>query len=157
MRIGICGAAALFFVLASSVASARDIPAAGLTVEDVVSWLQGVGYPAQIVTANNGTRHVDSTVLGLKFSVYLDDCNGDHCGSIQFAAGFATHGSFNTARLNEWNRNNRWARGFYDDVNDPWIEMDCDMTPGGTYELLNDELATWKKVVDKFTSMYSLK
>jgi hypothetical protein len=115
------------------------------------------GYPAQVVTDSNGKKHVDSYVNGVKFGVYMFDCNGDNCGSIQFAAGFATHGGFNISRMNEWNHDNRWARGYYDDVNDPWCEMDVDLTPGGTYELLNDEFTTWKKVIDGFTTLYNLK
>ncbi len=30
-------------------------------------------------------------------------------------------------------------RAYVDKVNDPWLEYDVDLTPGGSYELLKDE------------------
>lgn len=157
MRIAFVGAAALFFMLGSSVASARDIPADGLAIGDVVAWLQGVGYSAQLEASSDGTQHVVSSTGGVKFEVYLFDCKEGHCGSLQFSSGFATHGKFDTTRMNEWNSTKRWGRGYFDKVNDPWVEMDCDLTPGGTYELLGDELATWNTALADFVAMYSLK
>jgi Putative bacterial sensory transduction regulator len=59
--------------------------------------------------------------------------------------------------MNEWNRDKRWCRGYFDRVSDPWVEEDVDLTPGGTYELLNDSFATFRHCVDDFTSMYGLK
>lgn len=153
----IAGAVALALALMSAAAAAaKDIPAGGFTVADVAAWLQDQGYRAQIVTDKDGTKHVSSATSGVDFGVYLYDCKGERCGSIQFAAGWATHGSFDTARMNEWNRRNRWARGYYDDAKDPWLEYDIDLTPGGTYELLNDELATWNTSVTNFVKLYSL-
>ena len=58
--------------------------------------------------------------------------------------------------MNEWNRDNRWARGYYDSVNDPWVEYDVDLTPGGTYELLDDEFATWRSTLTRFMTHYGL-
>ncbi len=156
MRFGTIGAAALACALASGSAAARDLPPGGLTINDVVVWLQSSGYKATIVNDENGKSHVSSASGGVDFGVYMFDCKDDRCGSIQFAAGFAEHGKFDTSRMNEWNRDNRWARGYFDSVNDPWVEYDVDLTPGGTYELLNDELATWTSTLDRFIKHYGL-
>jgi hypothetical protein len=156
MRAGIGSAAALIFLLVAGAASARDIPSGGLTREEVVTWLQGAGYQAQIVTDSAGKVFVSSAWGGHNFGVYMFDCNADRCGSIQFSAGFATHGKFDTSRMNEWNRDTRWARGYFDSTNDPWVEYDIDLTPSGTYELLNDELATWHTALDRFVKHYGL-
>jgi Putative bacterial sensory transduction regulator len=151
-------AAALVLALAPGAASARDIPSGGFTVDDIVAWLQAGGYKAQIVPGDSGgSPHVSSGAGGTNFGVYLFDCKGGRCGSIQFSTGFSTHGAFDTSKMNQWNRDNRWARGYFDSVSDPWIEMDIDLTPGGTYELLDDELATWEGSLKRFTDLYSLK
>lgn len=157
MRNAIVGAVALAFILFSDMASARDLPAGGFTIGDVVTWLQGHGYKAEVVTGSDGKQHVSSASNGINFGVYMFDCEaGDRCGSIQFSAGFATHGKFDTSRMNEWNRDKRWCRGYFDKENDPWVEYDIDLTPGGTYELLDDQFATWKKMLDLFAKMYDL-
>jgi hypothetical protein len=156
LKLLAAGAAALLLSAAPGAASARDIPSSGLTIEDVVAWLQDAGYKAEIVQDSNG-QHVSSSESGTKFGVYMFDCKGERCGSIQFAAGFSTHGSFDISKMNKWNREKRWARGYYDSVNDPWVEMDVDLTPGGTYELLDDNFATWKTSLAGFTAMYGLR
>ena len=156
MRIRIAGIVAMILLLASGVASARDIPAVGFTIDDVVTWLQSSGHSTQVNTASDGKRHVTTSSGGVTWSVYMFDCKEDRCGSIQFAAGFATHGKFDISRMNEWNTKQRWGRGYYDSTNDPWVEMDVDITPGGTYELLDDELLTWNTTLANFVKMYSL-
>ncbi len=156
MRAGIVGAAALALILTSSAALARDIPAGGFTTGDIIAWLHSKGYPAELTTGSGGLPHVRSNLGDVTFGVYLFDCKADRCGSIQFSAGFATHGKFDISRINEWNRDHRWARGYFDSVNDPWIEYDIDLTPGGTYELLDDEFVTWNTMVDRFTKLYGL-
>jgi|HubBroStandDraft_1064217.scaffolds.fasta_scaffold211961_2 hypothetical protein len=150
-------AIAAALALAPGVVSAADLPSDGLTINEVVGWLKGAGYGAEIVPDDNGAQHVRTSVGGANFGVYMFDCKDGRCGSIQFAAGFSTHGGFDISRMNQWNRDNRWARGYYDSVNDPWVEMDVDLTPGGTYELLNDELATWNNSLKRFMSLYALK
>jgi Putative bacterial sensory transduction regulator len=156
-RAGRASGFALALALISGAAAARDLPAEGFTLDDVVAWLQSVGYKTQKATSADGSAHVmTATSSGIKFGVYMFDCKGERCGSFQFSAGFATHGSFNTARMNDWNRDNRWARGYFDKINDPWVEMDVDLTPGGTYELLNDELETWQHTVVNFAKVYGL-
>lgn len=156
MRFCISIGIALAVTLASGAAQARDIPTGGFTIDDVVAWLQGSGYKAQIVQGSDGKSHVATASGGVNFGVYMFDCKSDRCGSIQFSAGFATHGKFEVSKMNEWNRDNRWARGYFDNTNDPWVEYDIDLTPGGSYELLNDELATWNSTLGRFVSKYSL-
>ncbi len=156
MRFGAMGAAALVFTLVCGAASARDLPAGGFTVNDVAQWLQSKGYKAQLVTGSDGAVHVASASGGYDFGVYMFDCKGDRCGSMQFSAGFTTHGKFDTSRMNEWNRDTRWARGYFDKENDPWVEYDIDLTPGGTYELLDDEFATWNNMIVRFVKQYDL-
>jgi len=150
-------AAALAFGFASTaIAQARSIPDDGVTLEEVAAWLSDQGQAAKITDDGNGHKIVSSSVGGVKFGVYMFDCNGDKCGSIQFAAGWPANGKIPVTRVNDWNRTKRWARAYLDTSNGIWLEADVDLTPGGTYELLNDNFATWKKTVDGFKEFFKL-
>jgi hypothetical protein len=138
-------------------APTHAIPGGGLTLEDVVAWLQSAGYAAKVVTAESGKRHIVSNTMGTPFNVFMGDCNGERCASLNFAAGFSTGGKFDILQINDWNNNNRWCRAYYDSVNDPWLETDIDLSPGGTYESLNDQFATWNTVLGRFIAKYSLR
>lgn len=138
-------------------APTHAIPDGGLTIEEIVAWLQSAGYVAKVVTAENGKRHIVSNTQGTPFNVFMGDCKGERCASIELAAGFSTGGKFDFTQLNDWNNNNRWCRSYYDDVKDPWLEMDIDLSPGGTYESLNDQFAAWNNTLGRFIHQYSLK
>ena len=147
----------LVLMFLPTLALAEDIPSGGLTMEEVVTWLQSQNYTTQIVPDTDGTKHLRIFYKGFKIGVYTFDCSSDRCGSLQFSAGWAMNGRFDVSRMNEWNRGKRWCRGYFDRENDPWVEEDVDLTPGGTYELLNDSFAIFRHCVDDFTSMYGLK
>jgi hypothetical protein len=140
----------IVFALCSSAASARDLPPGGMTIDDVVSWLQDAGYGAEIRTDSTGDRNVYSSANGNNFHIYLYDCKSGRCGSFQFSSGYDTNGAHNAVEINTWNRNNRWVRAYVDQVNDPWVRYDIDLTPGGTYELLNDEFSIWRVALGNF-------
>jgi Putative bacterial sensory transduction regulator len=136
---------ALALALAPAIAIAADLPDGGMTIDDVVSWLQGAGYPANIMTENDGSKTVVSSSDGSQFHIQMYDCNGGpRCASLEFYAGFNTHGAWNAEKMNDWNSKKRWTRAYVDNTNDPWVEMDVDLSPGGTYEILNDEFAIWR-------------
>ncbi len=151
MRFGLAACAVVTAMATVSVSAvAHDLPKGGMTLEDVVSWLQGAGYQAKVVTDKEGKKTVDSAADGTAFHVGFYDCQDQRCGSIQFYVGFETKGALDAKRMNAWNSSKRWARGYVDQTNDPWVEMDVDLTPGGTYELLNDEFATWRSTLATF-------
>lgn len=127
-------------------------------MNDVVVWLQSFGYQAQIVSGSDGSQHVSTYYEGSKLGVYMFDCKGadSTCGSLQFSMGWATHGKFDTSQMNLWNRDKRWCRGYFDTTNDPWVEMDVDLTPGASYETLTDQLKVFQQCVDLFRKMYQL-
>ncbi len=137
-----------------SAAAAREIPSAGLTAQEVVAWLQAGGYRASLETDKDGAQHVASGAEGYSFDLYLLDCKAGRCGSLQFAAGFNLDAPPATDRINEWNREHRWARAYLAKDKSLWAEYDIDIAPGGTYELLDDELSTWAKVLSAFGAMF---
>jgi len=148
-------AALLMVVFATAMAQARDLPEKGVTFDDMATWLRAQGSDAKVTTDSLGNKIVASDGGG--FNIYLFDCDSDRCGSVQFAAGFRTDGKIRLDRVNEWNRDKRWARAYLDKSKNLWVEADFDLVPGGTYELLNDELATWKKVLENFRGFFAVK
>lgn len=111
--------------LAPALAAAKDLPAGGMTIEDVISWLQDAGYQAKVITNTDASRTITSAAEGSAFHIDLHDCNGDtRCASRELFTGFDTHGAFNTEKMSEWNSRNRWVRASVDNTDDPWIEMD---------------------------------
>jgi Putative bacterial sensory transduction regulator len=149
----VAGATALALLFGSAGAIAKDIPATGVTIDEVVAWLQGGGYKAQIQTTSDGDRNVESASNGVDFHVFLYDCKNARCGSLQFSYGLDTKGAWTADKLNAWNRDNRWTKAYVDKVNDPWLEYDVDLTPGGTYELLDDEFLTWRNALNDFCKL----
>jgi hypothetical protein len=131
-------------------AMAKDLPAGGMTLEEIAGWLQAKGLTADIETSASGVRSLSSAADSGKFHINTYDCKDNRCGSLQFSQGFDTKGKFGPDAMNAWNRENRWARAYADKVNDPWIEYDVDLTPGGSYELLDDQFAIWRDVLGRF-------
>ncbi len=139
-----------------STAPLHPIPAGGFTTEDAVAWLQSAGYAAKVVIGDSGKPHVSSSTQGFPFHVFMHDGQGDRYASIRIAVGFATHGKFDISQMNAWNVGARWCRGYYDSVNDPWLEMDIDLYPGGTYESLNDQFGAWNVTLNSFIKKFGL-
>ena len=137
-------------------ASIRPIPDGGLTVEEVATWLEGEGYTVKIVTGESGNRHILTNTQGSPLNIFFGDCKGERCASLELAAGFSTGGKFDVSQINAWNYDNRWCRAYYDDVRNPWLRMNIDLSPGGTYEALNDRFATWNRTLGRFTDKYGL-
>src|SRR5579863_10531082 len=126
--------AAVAVALYASAAPAKDLPDKGLSIEQVASWLQGEGYKAEMQKRSDGTPNIASSSDGQTFHIYMYDCKDDVCASLQFSEGFDTKGTFNGDKINDWNKSNRWARAYVDKDNDPWIEYDVDLAPGGRSE-----------------------
>ena len=134
----------------------HEIPEGGLTIEEVAAWLEGEGYAVKFITGDSGKRHIETNTQGFPLNIVPGDCNGERCASLEFGSGFATHGKFDVSQLNSWNYDNRWCRAFYDSENDPWLKMNIDLWPGGTYESLKDRFATWNRTLGRFIAKYSL-
>jgi hypothetical protein len=77
----------LVLMFLPTITLAEDIPTGGLTMDEVVTWLQSQSYTTQIVPDSDGTKHVRIFYKGLKLGVYTYDCSGDRCGSFSSAPG----------------------------------------------------------------------
>jgi hypothetical protein len=157
MRAGLLGVAALGWALMAGAAGAStEIPSGGLTFPEIETWLKGKGYAPETITDKEGKAHYRIMIDGLKYGIYVYDCKDGRCASLQFSVGWATKGKFDVSKMNDWNKGKRWCRGYYDTDNDPWVERDTDLSPGGTFELLDDELGIFRGCVERFVKLYNL-
>jgi Putative bacterial sensory transduction regulator/zinc-ribbon domain len=138
-------------------ASLHAIPDGGLTMEEVVAWLQSGGYAAKVVAAADGKRHIISNSHGTPFDIFTPGCLSGRCASIELVVAFSCKGRFDVSQLNAWNSEVPWCKAYYDSVNDPSLDMDIALSPGGTYESLNDQFMTWNTVLGRFIAKYDLR
>jgi len=139
--------------LAASAALAEPVPDGGMTAAEVAKVLQDQGYRAEITTDSAGDPLIESGVDGTHFSVYFYGCAGEEeprCNAIQFMAAFDLEDGTSFERINLWNREHRFGRGYLDDENDPFVEMDLDVEYGFTTEALANNLDTWSAVLPGF-------
>jgi hypothetical protein len=141
----------------AAAALTHPIPDGGLTLEEVIAWLQSGGYAAKVVTREDGKRHIESWSQGTLFNIFTPGCQSGRCGSLELVFAFSSKGKFDVSRLNEWNSDVPWGKAYYDTVNDPCLDMDISLSPGGTFESLNDQFATWNNVLSTFISKYNLR
>jgi hypothetical protein len=135
----------------SSTAPTGPIPGAGLSADDIAKWLQSEGYKAQISTNSDGSKTVNSATGGTNFNVDMYDCHSKPtCTAIQFNVGFDTKGAWNATKMNDYNSSKRWVRAYVDDKDDPWLEEDIDLIPGGTWESLDDQFGIWRQMLGDF-------
>ena len=150
MKTILCAAILLGGTLVAGAAAAKDIPDGGLTLDETVAWLKDGGFGAEVQTASDGAKSIAVTGEGEDFHVYMEDCKTDRCGSLELSAGFDTKGAFTADKINEFASSNRWVRVYVDKTHDPWVEYDIDLTPGGTFEQLHDEMGVWLQGLGDF-------
>jgi hypothetical protein len=67
-------------------------------------------------------------------SLFLVDCKGGRCGSLQLFAGFSMRNPPTLQRINAWNQEKRFSRAYLDKDGDPVLESDLRLTDGVTRE-----------------------
>ena len=151
MKTAIALAALVGGLMVASAAGAYQIKDGGITAEEVAAVMQSKGYQASLGKDADGDPRITSSADGGKFYVYFYGChNGPRCNAIQFEAAFALPGHFTYAKINDWNRHNRFGRAYLDDEMDPYVEMDLDVEHGFLTEGLANNLDTWAAVLPRF-------
>ncbi len=135
----------------------HPIPDGGLALEEVIAWLQSGGYAAKVVTREDGKRHIESWSQGTLFNIFTPGCQSGRCASLELVFAFSSKGKFDVSRLNEWNSDVPWGKAYGDEVNDPCLDMDIALSPGGTFESLNDQFGTWNNILSNFIAKYNLR
>lgn len=120
----------------------------------VMAQMQTAGYVVERGVDDLGDPLIASKVSRSPFSVLFYGCvSGQDCTSIQFALGYDLETPLTAARVNDWNRQNRFGRVFIDDEGDPFLRMDAVMAVDGmgpvSFAL---QLDFWRLLVEEFES-----
>ncbi|KIC12435.1 hypothetical protein RA19_02060 [Leisingera sp. ANG-M1] len=116
----IAAAAALVMPVA---AAAQNVVAK--TGDSVANFFKDEGAQVEVTTDSVGDPNLKVEYYGNDFSVYYYGCdNNTNCDAIQFFSGYQTDGGVRISKINEWNRENRFARGYISEEGSARIEMD---------------------------------
>ncbi|WP_259971523.1 YbjN domain-containing protein [Leisingera caerulea] len=104
-------------------AAAQNVVAT--TGDSVADFFKDEGATVELTTDSVGDPNVKVEYYGNDFSVYYYGCdNNTNCNAIQFFSGYQTDGSVRLAKINEWNNENRFARGYISEEGSARIEID---------------------------------
>jgi hypothetical protein len=146
----------------ASAAPGGAITTGGLTANELADWLRSAGYSAVVKPdpTTAGDQIISTRLDGQDVDIYLYDCNGDgdarRCTSMQYAAGWAPSSSYGVDKANAWNRTHRYIKAYLTAGNSLYGEYDLDLSPGGTYDMLNDTLANWRSTAGDFKTYFGL-
>jgi hypothetical protein len=155
-------AVAIMVLGASAPALASPLPQGGMTARELATWLNAAGFPAEVKpdTTTPGDQIASTKLDGVAVDIYLYDCSGvgdaRRCTSMQYAAGWAPASTYSLDRTNEWNRTHRYIKAYLTKGNSLYGEYDLDLSPGGTFEMLNDTLANWRRNAGDFKTFFGL-
>lgn len=115
-------------LLATPVAEAAS--GDSISPEEVTSALRGIEATEITVSRDSaGDPIVVAIVEDTQFQVLMYGCGeDDRCKSIQFRSGYDLDEAMSLDAVNEWNTVMRYGKVWLDDVGDPFIELDLDMT-----------------------------
>lgn len=149
-------ALSLVAAIAATPALAKPVPAGGVTRQEVADWLVRNDMPAQIHDNGNGAVIVSSVTDGIKFDLYFYGCEAERCVSIQYAAGWSEATGVTVDDVNTWNTKNRYLRAYLSNGSNVWGEYDVDVSPGGSWEQIDESLRTFKAMVVEFKDTLGL-
>lgn len=114
--------------------------------------VESQGWPATVVAKEGDDPYIESNRGGLKFLVLFMNCNeGKQCKTLQYYMGFSDAKDISLERLNQWNKDKRFARAYKDDAGDPVLEMDVDLDFAGIpRENVGETFNTWASLMDSF-------
>lgn len=143
------GLATAVMIASASVASA-DITAKNANV--VMKAMQSFGLVATMGEDSQGDPKISSRISDTKYSVYFYGCeDNDNCNSILIKAGYDLNNGISASKVNEWNREKRFAKAYIDDDGDPFLEMDVNLDYDGVGEKnFEDTLDWWRISVEDF-------
>jgi hypothetical protein len=144
--------AAMMTVLAMLAATPAMATVSAAEPDSVVKALIKMGYKAELTKGDDGTPSIESASSGTTFIIFFLGCtNGKGCATLQFFTGFSKPANASLLAMNQWNKENRFGRGYLADNGSARLEMDVDLDDGGMSDaLFEDNVQFWLAVMGKF-------
>jgi hypothetical protein len=153
-------AAVLGLALSAAPALAQDLPKDGMTAGEIAAWLKRSGDAAAVApdTTTPGDQIVSTVIDGVDVDIYLYQCAGEgdarRCRSIQYATGWSPRAGLTVERANAWNASNRYIKAYITAKGSLYGEYDLDVSPGGTFAMLDDSLDNWRGMLTEFKKFF---
>jgi hypothetical protein len=122
------------------------------TGDSLARFFENEGIDVEVTTDNTGDPKLRVKYYGNEFSIYYYGCRDNtNCDAIQFFSGYKNEGSVRMSKINEWNTENRFARGYISEAGSARIEHDVYLGKNG---MDPDDFATllskWSSQVSDF-------
>ncbi len=142
-------------IFAATMIATASIATAEITATNarvVLKAMQDFGLVATMEKDSQGDPKIASRVSDTKYSVYFYGCeNNDNCSSILIKAGYDLTNGISASKVNEWNREKRFAKAYIDDDGDPFLELDVNLDFEGVgNKNFEDTLDWWRLSVEDF-------
>lgn len=142
-------------ILTAALLGALALPAAAQVMADpdvVATFLEDYGLKVTRDTDDEGDPMLQSRIEGTYFDVFFYGCTeAKNCTSIEFSAVFETNAPMKYAEVNDWNRQNRFARAYLDDDGNPNIEFDVNLDFEGVGgKNFDDTIDLWRLALADF-------
>jgi hypothetical protein len=103
-----------------------------ITAQQVAAVLQSGGYRASVITGNDGSKYVKSSMNGVNILVFLSGCTDGNCTSLEFYAGWQKDPSLTVNYANAWNAQWRYAKAKIDSEGSFLFSYDVNLAGGVT-------------------------
>lgn len=118
---------------------------------ELVSIIQALGFQALLEKDGVGDPLIRSSSSGVDFSIQFYDCkNNTRCQSLHFVAGYDLEDGTTLEVIEEWNEEKRFASAYLDDEDDPFLQMDINLTGGITKANFEDTFKLWQTLKGQF-------
>ncbi len=141
------------WLVAALIALAAPVQAQILDVTPAVvaKLLKENRFELRGIDRDNTFTEVSARHRGSNFSVLFFNCVSQaDCLSIQFETGYTVDKPPSLDRINEWNRDQTFAKAHLDEEGYPWLEMDVGIAGGVTRAALLAQMETWADLMEEF-------
>jgi hypothetical protein len=135
----------------------KPVPAGKLSTaspRSIVALMQKDGYRAKLVTDEGKRPYIESATAGATFYIHLQNCKETaDCQDVMFRSSYDRDedSPVKVEKINEFNRDNRWARAYLDKDSGPVIEYDVLFTDQLIDEkMFREALEIWDSVLTDF-------
>ena len=118
----------------------------------IAALLESQGWQTEVSAEDGQDPILKASRQGEVFAVTFLNCqDGRNCRTLQLLMGFADTKQVPLDKLNEWNRDRRFARVYRDEDGDPVLAMDVDLDFRGLpRENVSETLKTWTGLMTSF-------
>jgi hypothetical protein len=125
-----------------------------VTADEVGKVLDGLGYAASIGKDSEGDPQIQFKVGSAPIYVDFYGCKAGVCTSTLLYYGIDLDKGTTLDKVNAWNADNRFNRGYLDEDKDPVLESDLDFAGGTTLNAVREWIRTFVRATTDFRKAF---